>query len=198
MIFHVSVSMGMASLIFGPITIRFGVHLSTNFPWKGVWKVKIPKRVAFFVWTTVHGQILTLDNLMLRGRTLVNRCCMCHCNEETVDHLLLHCPVAHLLWVHMLRFFGIQWLMLGSVESLMFCWSYWLKKFNLDIWNLALGCLMLIVWMERNRRSFENTEKSLVQLQALCQKTLFDWSRCWGFSNCSSIILFLSSLSIAP
>ena len=198
MIFHVSVSMGMASLIFGPITIRFGVHLSTNFSWKGVWKVKIPKRVAFFVWTTVHGQILTLDNLMLRGRTLVNRCCMCHCNEETVDHLLLHCPVAHLLWVHMLRFFGIQWLMLGSVESLMFCWSYWLKKFNLDIWNLALGCLMLIVWMERNRRSFENTEKSLVQLQALCQKTLFDWPRCWGFSNCSSIILFLSSLSIAP
>ena len=37
------------------------------FPWKGVWKAKIPKRVAFFVWTAIHGQILTLDNLMLRG-----------------------------------------------------------------------------------------------------------------------------------
>ena len=36
-----------------------------NFPWKDVWKVKIPKRVAFFLWTTVHGWILTLDNLML-------------------------------------------------------------------------------------------------------------------------------------
>ena len=56
------------------------------FPWKGVWKAKIPKRVAFFVWTAVHGQILTLDNLMLRGRILVNRCCMCYQNEETVDH----------------------------------------------------------------------------------------------------------------
>ena len=38
------------------------------------------------MWTMVHGQILTLDNLMLRGRILVNRCCMCYRNEETVDH----------------------------------------------------------------------------------------------------------------
>ena len=40
---------------------------TSNFPWKGVWKAKIPRRVAFFVWTAVHGQILTLDNLMLKG-----------------------------------------------------------------------------------------------------------------------------------
>ena len=118
---------------------------ASNFPWKGVWKVKIHKRVAFFVWTTVHGQILTLDNLRLRGRILVNRCCMCHCNEETVDHLLLHCPVAHSLWVYMLQIFGIQWVMPGSVESLVYCWSYWLGKFNLDIWNMVPGCLMWIV-----------------------------------------------------
>ena len=68
---------------------------ASNFPWKGIWKAKIPRRVAFFVWIAVHGQILTLDNLMLRGRILVNRCCMCH------RHLLLHCPVAHSLWVYM-------------------------------------------------------------------------------------------------
>ena len=79
---------------------------ASNFPWKGFWKAKIPRRVAFFVWTAVHGQILTLDNLMLRGRILVNRCCVCHQNEETVDHLLLHCPVAHSLWVYMLQIFG--------------------------------------------------------------------------------------------
>ena len=72
------------------------VTLST-FPWKGIWKVKVPKKVAFFMWTTAHGQILTLDNLMLRGRTLENRCCVCCCNEESVDHLLISCPVAHSL-----------------------------------------------------------------------------------------------------
>ena len=170
---------------------------ASNFPWKGVWKAKIPRRVAFFVWITVHGQILTLDNLMLRGCILVNRCCMCHRNEETVDHLLLHCPVAHSLWVYMFQIFGTQWVMLGSVESLVYCWSFWLGKFNSDIWNMAPGCLMWIVWTERNWRSFEDTEKSLVRLQALCQKTLFDWSICWGFLECSTILEFISSLNIA-
>ena len=130
--------------------------------------------MAFFVWPVIHGQILTLNNLMLRGRILVNWCFMCHHNEETMDHLLLHCPVAHSLWVYMFQIFGIQRVMPGSVESLVYCWSYWLGKFNLDIWNMVSNCLMWIVWTEKNQRSFKDTEKSLVQLQALYQKTLFD------------------------
>ena len=86
------------------------------FPWKGVWKPKIPKRVAFFLWTAVHGRILTLDNLMLKGHPLANRCCMCCCDGESVDHLLLHCPVTHsygLLCFRPLVFIGLcqdQWL----------------------------------------------------------------------------------------
>ena len=85
------------------------------------------------MWIATHGWILTLDNLMLRGLSLANRCCMCCCNEESVDHLLLHCPVAHSLWMQILQVFGIQWVMPSSVESLVFCWSYWLGKFTLDI-----------------------------------------------------------------
>ena len=49
-----------------------GTSLS-SFPWKGIWKAKVPKRVAFFMWTASHGQILTLDNLMLRGLPLANK-----------------------------------------------------------------------------------------------------------------------------
>ncbi|XP_075645067.1 uncharacterized protein LOC142616063 [Castanea sativa] len=67
------------------------------FPWKGIWKPKIPKRVAFFLWYTTHGRILTLDNLMLKGHPLANRCCMCCCDGKLVNHLLLHCPVTHSL-----------------------------------------------------------------------------------------------------
>ena len=135
--------------------------------------------------------------ILCLGGILVNRCCMCHWIEEIVDHLLLHCPVAHSLWVYMLQIFGTQWVVLGSVESLVYCWSFGLGKFDSDIWNMVLGCLMWIIWTERNWRSFEDTEKSLVQLQALCQKSLFDWSRCSGFSDCSTIFEFISSLSIA-
>ena len=83
------------------------------FSWKGVWKTKVPKQVAFFLWTATHGQILTLDILMLRGRSLANRCCMCHCDGESVDHLLLHCPITHTPCIFMLQAFGIHWVMPG-------------------------------------------------------------------------------------
>ena len=80
----------------------------------------------------------------------------------------------------------------------MFCWSNWLGKFSSDVWNMVPRCLMWVVWMERNRRFFEAKEKSLIQLQFLCQSTLFDWARCWGSSNCSSTLEFLTHLRIAP
>ena len=135
---------------------------SSTFPWKGIWKVKVPKRVAFFMWTAVHGQIITLDNLMLRGRPLVNCCCLCCCNAEFVDHLLLFCLIAHSLWMYMLWLFGIDWVMPGSVVDLLFCWYHWLGKHSFDIWDLVLGCLMRTIWTERNRRSFEDEDRKSV------------------------------------
>ena len=68
--------------------------VSRGFPWKGIWGVKAPCRVAFFVWTAAWGKILTCDNMCQRGFVMVGWCCLCRCNGENVVHLLLHCPVA--------------------------------------------------------------------------------------------------------
>ena len=116
------------------------------------------------MWTATHSQILTLDNLMLRGCPLANRCCLCCCNAESMNHLLLFCPIAHSLWMYMLRLFGIEWVMPGSVADLFFCWYHWLGKHSSNIWDLVPGCLLWTIWTERNRRSFEDEEKTVVQL----------------------------------
>ena len=73
---------------------KIQVASTSFFPWNGIWKVKIPKRVVFFKWTAVHGQILILNNLILQGRPLANWCCMCCCNEESVDHLLIFLSIS--------------------------------------------------------------------------------------------------------
>ena len=92
---------------------------------------------------------------------------------------------------------GVQWIMPSFVACLLFCWRNWLGKYKSDIWNLVLGCLIRIVWLERNHRLFKDTEKSLDHLKDLYQQTLFDWYRCWGSSKCSSSIELIASLSIA-
>ncbi|KAF5932961.1 hypothetical protein HYC85_029132 [Camellia sinensis] len=59
-------------------------------------------------------RILTIDNLIrlrlrlrLRLHILVNWCCMCCGDTETVDHLLSHCSVASHLWMAIVALFGL-------------------------------------------------------------------------------------------
>ena len=120
---------------------------------------------------------------------------MCCCDGESVDHLL-HCPVTHSLWAFMLQAFGIYWVMPSSLAGLLSSWHQWLGKQNSDIWNLVPRCLMWIVWLKRNCRSFEDKEKTLEELKILCQRSLLEWSCCWGFTECSSLSEFMSSLSL--
>jgi N6-adenosine-specific RNA methylase IME4 len=63
------------------------------FLWKNIWQVKVP-RTAFFLWATASGRILTVDNLKRQGFQLINQCCLCKKDEETINHLFLHCEYA--------------------------------------------------------------------------------------------------------
>jgi hypothetical protein len=51
-----------------------------TFPWKSIWRTKVPSRVAFFGWSAGLGKILTHDNLRKRSIVVVEWCCMCKKN----------------------------------------------------------------------------------------------------------------------
>ena len=55
---------------------------------------------------------------------------------------------------------------------------------------------MWTIWSDQNWQAFEDEEKTVVQLLEFCQRTLFDWSRCWGFSDCSTLMDFISFIRI--
>ena len=107
------------------------------FPWKGIWKVKAPTHVSFFVWSTTWEKILTGDILRCRGFNFVDWCIMCRSNGETVNHLLLHCGKAFQLWSLVFRSFGISWVLLRSIVDTLFGWWNWFGKYSSRVWNLA-------------------------------------------------------------
>ena len=119
---------------------------------------------------------------------------MCRCNGETVEHLLLHCPVVDVLWNWVYQAFGIHWVISGTVADLLFSWWNGLGHHSSDIWNFVPACLMWTIWKERNQRTFEDAFKADNQILEGFILTLFDWSKAWGFSSITSIPEFISSL----
>ena len=49
---------------------------------------------VFFAWEATWVRILTLDQLKRRGWRIPNRCYLCKEEEETSDHILIHCSKA--------------------------------------------------------------------------------------------------------
>ena len=120
---------------------------------------------------------------------------MCRCNVETIDYLLLHCPMAGMLWSWILHAYGVSWVLSGNVADLLFSWWNGLGRHSSDIWNLVQLCLMWIVWKERNCRTFEDVSSTDCQLLDCFASNLFDWSKAWGFASSSNVTDFISSLS---
>ena len=68
-----------------------------RFPFRMLWRSLVPAKMAFFAWEASWIKVLTLDQLKRRSKAFTNRCFLCEEEEETVEHLLVHCQQARML-----------------------------------------------------------------------------------------------------
>jgi hypothetical protein len=101
---------------------------------------------------------------------VVEWCVMCKKHGETVDHILLHCEVARVVWSYFYSLFGVEWVMPSSVLELMSGWGTLLGRGStIRIWKQVPLCVMWGLWCERNSRFFEDVE---VTVGAICRNVL--------------------------
>ena len=163
---------------------------------KGIWKVKVPLRVSFFMWTVSLGKILTLDNLRKRGLIVMDWCCMCKRSGESINHLLLHCEVARTLRSVLFTLFGVKWVMNGRVTDFLACWKGQRgNKMVMEVWRMAPLCLMWTIWRERNARCFEDTELTMAELSNRFLKLLFLWVGVLNIPQVSNMQQFIEVCS---
>lgn len=67
--------------------------------------------------------ILAIDNLMRRERTMVNSCYLCKKSTESCSHILLWCQVVYELWTMMYNLIDIKWVIAGSVREELWAWK---------------------------------------------------------------------------
>ena len=78
------------------------------------------------------------------------------------------------LWSLIFKMFDeVQQVLLEKVLDLSCEWRS--KGPNSAIWNLTPPCLMWTIWRERNRRTFEDVERTSTQLQASLVSSLYEW-----------------------
>ena len=59
---------------------------------------------------------------------------------------------------------------------------------------MVLACLMWLGWKECNAQTFEDIERPIDLLKTSLARTLFEWSRIWGFTHCISLSDFIISV----
>jgi len=155
--------------------------------------------VAFFAWTAALGKILTLDNLRKKRVIVIDRCCMCKMNGETVDHLLLHCEVARVLWYAILSRFSLSWVMPLWVIDLFACWWTGGRSRSAVVWKMVPCCLMWCLWRERNDRQFEDKERTIEELISFFLHSLYSWTTAYlAPLHCIVFFFFLIAFLVYP
>ena len=86
---------------------RHMIQNEMQYPYKFLWKVKMPPRVKFFVWLLLRKSILTKQNLRERGWQGDTKCSFCG-REEDIEHLFVHCSVAKISWMVLKCSFNIH------------------------------------------------------------------------------------------
>jgi len=174
-----------------------GILRVKGFPCQLIWRALAPVKVSFFVWEASRWKILAIDNLQRRGITLVNRCYVCKGDSETVDHLLLHCKVARVLWELAINCLGACWVASDSIRSHLLAWEGFfcrkVRKKNKAGWMLP-HVIFWCIWRKRNRRAFEGVETPIQCLKDLVFKTLYFWESGKLCSSSFELFFLLNSL----
>ena len=119
---------------------------------------------------------------------MLDWCYMCKRCRESVDHLLLQCPIAYEVWSMVFCLFGIHWVMPYKVIELLASWQ---GKFgrhqNIDLWRFVPHGLFWYLWQERNARCFSDCERSTLDIKSFFFRTLLDWSLVLPSCSCLSL-----------
>lgn len=112
--------------------------------WKIIWQSNQWPKITYFLWQTLHNNILPWDNLLKRGFEGLSNCYPCKQQEETMLYLLITFPFIAKLWNEAASKFRRSSLNRASVEATIKNWTQNPFQNSLlnQIWHLTLGFIL--------------------------------------------------------
>ena len=148
------------------------------FPWSIIWSPDVPTKVGFFAWEASWGKVLTVDQLKRRGWNLANICFLCCAEEETINHILVHCSKARVLWDLVFTLLGVNWVLPLTVRDTLLGWlASFVDKKRRKAWLTTPLCLFWMIWKERNKIIFNNEDLLIQRMKNSFVCNLWSWAK---------------------
>ncbi|CAI0627726.1 unnamed protein product [Linum tenue] len=152
-----------------------------NFPAKSIWKHVIPSKICIFLWLTTLKRIQTLDNLKRKGWSIANRCALCEKEEESVDHLFIKCDYGKEVW-YKCRMACPS--IANTSEDIFSTVRDWKSSTpnNINEWInfCALHAITWQLWLERNRRIFQEASQNPTTVARKAFNLMIEWPTAMG------------------
>ena len=131
----------------------------SQFQGSTIWKAEAEGKHKFFAWLLVQSKLLTADNLSKRQWPCDPMCSLCSQEQETADHLILHCCFAKEVWHLMARWTQNLVKIPDMGSSVATWWQQELTGLPKKLRRTKAALLMYTawnLWKERNQRIFEH------------------------------------------
>lgn len=165
---------------------------------KLIWLKVTPPKVQVFCWFAWKRRVKTKEYLQSLGvldQGASTTCVFCGSGSESVNHVLIWCPFVWKIWAEMLRWWDLQAVIPGSVESLLWWWAGGkLRKLERKIWGVIPLVVMWSTWKCRNECVFRATIPNLEDLCDLIKHRIAIWVKPYFPDFCFSVQDFIYNL----
>ncbi|XP_026399720.1 uncharacterized protein LOC113295603 [Papaver somniferum] len=113
-----------------------------------LWRQSVHPALAARNWKLLRGSCATLDKVKSRFKfQVVNKCCLCNQQEETLEHILWSCSSAVRAWDWISGVFVIS-----PQQNIVTCYKAAKSRSRMvkDLWLLAILVIRSELWMTRN------------------------------------------------
>ena len=139
--------------------------------WRNLWHLNLPAKIKIFAWRACENGLPTYDNISKRGISCNTACPNCGLEPEDINHALLHCVAASLVWCCWTDFprppQSLNWSFLDMV-------LYLIHSSSSQVLELFF-VLSWAIWSNRNKLVHNDSPLSPSQVWILATNTLEDF-----------------------
>jgi hypothetical protein len=133
------------------------------------------------MWLVAHNKCWTADRLARSGLPHPESCPLCDQEDETIDHLLVHCVFARKFWFILFRQVGLHTISPQPSElSLLAWWEKASSSTNDGLMRQGIDLFIILgawtIWNHRNGYVFDEATPNLAGALVLAGEERRRWS----------------------